>query len=69
MCVLLLSNGWLSPQCFDISVLATNPPKMVKLFSLSIFYKHSDEAKLLKTASDLQSFSFFQRSSVAEFMK
>lgn len=44
-------------------------PKMVKLFSLSIFYKHSDEAKLLKTASDLQSFSFFQRSSVAEFMK
>lgn len=42
---------------------------MVKLFALSIFYKHSEEALLLKSASDLQSFSFFQRSSVQEFMK
>lgn len=42
---------------------------MVKLFALSVFYKHTDEAKLLKSATDLQSFSFFQRSSVQEFMK
>lgn len=41
---------------------------MVKLFALSVFYKGSNEAKLLKSAYDLQSFSFFQRSSVQEFI-
>uniref|UniRef100_A0A1A9ZKS3 V-SNARE coiled-coil homology domain-containing protein n=1 Tax=Glossina pallidipes TaxID=7398 RepID=A0A1A9ZKS3_GLOPL len=41
---------------------------MVKLFALSIFYKSPTEARLLKSAYDLQSFSFFQRSTVEEFM-
>ncbi|KAM7350437.1 YKT6 v-SNARE homolog [Cochliomyia hominivorax] len=41
---------------------------MVKLFALSIFYKGSSEARLLKSAYDLQSFSFFQRGTVQEFM-
>lgn len=40
---------------------------MVKLFAVSVFYKAND-AKLLKSAYDLQSFSFFQRSSVQEFI-
>ncbi|XP_059619380.1 synaptobrevin homolog YKT6 [Phlebotomus argentipes] len=41
---------------------------MVKLHALSIFYKGPHEARLLKAAFDLQSFSFFQRGSVQEFM-
>ncbi|XP_030378163.1 synaptobrevin homolog YKT6 [Scaptodrosophila lebanonensis] len=41
---------------------------MVKLFALSVFYKGESEARLLKTTSDLQSFSFFQRGTVNEFM-
>ncbi|XP_014085585.2 synaptobrevin homolog YKT6 [Bactrocera oleae] len=41
---------------------------MVKLFALSIFYKGSAEARLLKSTYDLQSFSFFQRGTVQEFM-
>lgn len=41
---------------------------MVKLFALSVFYKTSSEARLLKSAYDLQSFSFFQRGSVQEFI-
>ncbi|KAH8266794.1 synaptobrevin homolog YKT6 [Drosophila bipectinata] len=41
---------------------------MVKLFALSIFHKGATEARLLKTTSDLQSFSFFQRGTVNEFM-
>ncbi|XP_065365032.1 synaptobrevin homolog YKT6 [Calliphora vicina] len=41
---------------------------MVKLFALSVFYKGSAEARILKSAYDLQSFSFFQRSTVQEFM-
>lgn len=41
---------------------------MVKLFALSVFYKGSNEARLLKSAYDLQSFSFFQRGSVQEFI-
>ncbi|EDV99613.1 synaptobrevin homolog YKT6 [Drosophila grimshawi] len=41
---------------------------MVRLFTLSVFYKGASEARLLKTASDLQSFSFFQRGTVNEFM-
>ncbi|TMW50411.1 hypothetical protein DOY81_004512 [Sarcophaga bullata] len=41
---------------------------MVKLYALSIFYKGSSEARLLKSTYDLQSFSFFQRSTVQEFM-
>ncbi|XP_055325636.1 synaptobrevin homolog YKT6 [Sitodiplosis mosellana] len=41
---------------------------MVKLFALSVFYKGSSEARLLKSAYDLQSFSFFQRGSVQEFI-
>lgn len=41
---------------------------MVKLYALSVFYKSATEAKLLKTAYDLSSFSFFQRGSVQEFI-
>uniref|UniRef100_A0A6B2EHU1 Putative snare protein ykt6 synaptobrevin/vamp syperfamily n=1 Tax=Phlebotomus kandelakii TaxID=1109342 RepID=A0A6B2EHU1_9DIPT len=41
---------------------------MVKLHALSIFHKGPHEARLLKAAFDLQSFSFFQRGSVQEFM-
>ncbi|XP_023176712.1 synaptobrevin homolog YKT6 [Drosophila hydei] len=41
---------------------------MVRLFTLSVFFKGASEARLLKTTSDLQSFSFFQRGTVNEFM-
>uniref|UniRef100_A0A8C6MMS9 YKT6 v-SNARE homolog n=1 Tax=Nothobranchius furzeri TaxID=105023 RepID=A0A8C6MMS9_NOTFU len=40
----------------------------MKLYSLSVHYKGSTKANLLKAAYDLSSFSFFQRSSVQEFM-
>ncbi|EJY57420.1 AAEL017562-PA [Aedes aegypti] len=41
---------------------------MVKLYAVSVFYKGPNEARLLKSAYDLQSFSFFQRGSVQEFI-
>lgn len=41
---------------------------MVKLYAISVFYKGANEANLLKSAYDLQSFSFFQRGSVQEFI-
>uniref|UniRef100_A0A336KNR0 CSON011790 protein n=1 Tax=Culicoides sonorensis TaxID=179676 RepID=A0A336KNR0_CULSO len=41
---------------------------MVKLYSISIFYKGLTEAKVLSSAYDLSSFSFFQRGSVQEFI-
>lgn len=41
---------------------------MVKLYAISVFYKAPNEARLLKAAYDLQSFSFFQRGSVQEFI-
>uniref|UniRef100_A0A8C9RUU3 YKT6 v-SNARE homolog (S. cerevisiae) n=1 Tax=Scleropages formosus TaxID=113540 RepID=A0A8C9RUU3_SCLFO len=40
----------------------------MKLYSLSVFYKGTTKSNLLKAAYDLSSFSFFQRSSVQEFM-
>lgn len=40
----------------------------MKLFSLSVVYKNPHAAQLLKSAQDLQSFGFFQRGSVQEFM-
>ncbi|KAG5840505.1 synaptobrevin homolog YKT6-like [Anguilla rostrata] len=40
----------------------------MKLYSLSVLYKATNKANLLKAAYDLSSFSFFQRSSVQEFM-
>uniref|UniRef100_A0A3B1JJL0 YKT6 v-SNARE homolog (S. cerevisiae) n=1 Tax=Astyanax mexicanus TaxID=7994 RepID=A0A3B1JJL0_ASTMX len=40
----------------------------MKLYSLSVLHKGSTKANLLKAAYDLSSFSFFQRSSVQEFM-
>ncbi|KAG7476866.1 hypothetical protein MATL_G00087330 [Megalops atlanticus] len=40
----------------------------MKLYSLSVLYKGTSKANLLKAAYDLSSFSFFQRSSVQEFM-
>lgn len=40
---------------------------MVKLYAISVFYKSANDAKLLKSHYDLQSFSFFQRGSVQEF--
>lgn len=41
---------------------------MVKLFALNILYKAPTSAVTLKSSYDLQSFNFFQRGSVQEFM-
>ncbi|XP_068628245.1 synaptobrevin homolog YKT6 [Battus philenor] len=41
---------------------------MVKVYALGVLYKGVNNATVLKAAYDLQSFSFFQRSSVQEFM-
>ncbi|XP_012281031.1 synaptobrevin homolog YKT6 [Orussus abietinus] len=41
---------------------------MVKLYALSVLYKAPTSATALKTAYDVESFSFFQRSSIKEFM-
>ncbi|KAJ1528780.1 hypothetical protein ONE63_007164 [Megalurothrips usitatus] len=41
---------------------------MVKLYAISILYKSANSAVWLKAAYDLQTFSFFQRGSVEEFM-
>ena len=45
----------------------------MKLFSVLVLYKtpesNGGQAKILKAASDLSSFGFFQRGSVDEFMK
>ncbi|XP_076180244.1 YKT6 v-SNARE homolog [Ptiloglossa arizonensis] len=41
---------------------------MVKLYALSILYKNPTSATMLKSAYDVESFSFFQRGSVKEFM-
>eukprot|EP00069_Balaena_mysticetus_P003490 bmy_16666T0 len=40
----------------------------MRLYSLSVLYKGDAKAVLLKAAYDVSSFSFFQRSSVQEFM-
>lgn len=40
----------------------------MKLYSISVFYKGEVKVNLLKSAYDLNSFSFFQRSSAQEFM-
>ncbi|KAB0351699.1 hypothetical protein FD754_016556, partial [Muntiacus muntjak] len=40
----------------------------VKRYSLSVLYKGESKTALLKAAYDVSSFSFFQRSSVQEFM-
>jgi len=42
---------------------------MVKLYALCVLYKGPNNAIWLKSAYDLQSFGFFQRSSVEEFMR
>jgi len=43
---------------------------MVKLFYIGVFYKHENNRVVcLKFAQDLSSFGYFQRNSVAEFMK
>jgi len=41
---------------------------MVKLFAMSILYKGPNDSTLLKAAFELQSFGYFQRKSVQEFM-
>jgi len=41
---------------------------MVKLFALSVMYKNPTSATTLKSAYDVDSFSYFQRSSIREFM-
>lgn len=41
---------------------------MVKLYALNVLYKGPTSATWLKSSYDLQSFGFFQRSSVQEFM-
>lgn len=40
----------------------------MKLYSLSVLYKGNPKVHLLKAAYDVSSFSFFQRSSIQEFM-
>ncbi|XP_069622801.1 synaptobrevin homolog YKT6 [Ranitomeya imitator] len=40
----------------------------MKLYSLSVLYKGDYKVHLLKSAYDVSSFSFFQRSSIQEFM-
>jgi synaptobrevin homolog YKT6 len=42
--------------------------KMVKLYALAVVYKGVANPTILKAAYDLQSFGFFQRGSVQEFM-
>ena len=42
---------------------------MTKLFSLVVLYKGDAQAHILKAGYDLQSFSFFQRGSVQEFIQ
>lgn len=37
---------------------------MVKIYAISVFYKSTNDAKLLKSHYDLQSFSFFQRGEI-----
>ncbi|XP_059045145.1 synaptobrevin homolog YKT6 [Achroia grisella] len=41
---------------------------MVKVYALLVLHKGINNASILKAAYDLQSFSFFQRGSVQEFM-
>ncbi|XP_015366183.1 PREDICTED: synaptobrevin homolog YKT6 [Diuraphis noxia] len=41
---------------------------MVKLFAISVLYKGPNDSTLLKSAFELQSFGYFQRKSVQEFM-
>lgn len=41
---------------------------MVKVYALLVLYKGVNSATILKSAYDLRSFSYFQRSSVQEFM-
>ncbi|XP_030841460.1 synaptobrevin homolog YKT6 [Strongylocentrotus purpuratus] len=40
----------------------------MKLFSIMVLYKGATKVTILKSASDLSSFGYFQRSSVQEFM-
>lgn len=44
-------------------------PNMVKLFAMSVLYKGPNDSTLLKSAFELQSFGYFQRKSVQEFME
>lgn len=41
---------------------------MVKLYALTVLYKSPTSATTLKAAYDVESFSFFQRNSIKEFM-
>jgi synaptobrevin family protein YKT6 len=41
---------------------------MVKIYALSVLFKGPTNAVWLKSAYELSTFSFFQRSSVQEFM-
>lgn len=41
---------------------------MVKLYALSVLYKNPTSATALKAAYDVQSFPYFQRGSIKEFM-
>jgi len=42
--------------------------KMVKLYALTVLYKNPTSATTLKATYDVESFSFFQRNSIKEFM-
>lgn len=42
---------------------------MVKLFYLGVYKKQGDDATLMRSASDLSTFGYFQRSSADDFLK
>lgn len=42
--------------------------KMVKLYALTVLFKSPTSATTLKAAYDVESFSFFQKNSIKEFM-
>lgn len=51
-----------------MTILFVSDDNMVKLFAMSVLYKGPNDSTLLKSAFELQSFGYFQRKSVQEFM-
>lgn len=50
------------------TIFCSTDSNMVKLFAMSVLYKGANDSTLLKAAFELQSFGYFQRKSVQEFM-
>ena len=47
---------------------ANNKKDMTKLFALLVLHKNNDSVQTLRSAYDVSSFSFLQRSSIKEFI-